>query len=290
MNPALLMQAADPGIWGGNAAQVIGIWVAVGFTLLLYTFLYKDNRLFKFAEHVYVGVTNGYLLWQAWLQCVKPQLAWPIGRLIGHAAGRDGVVLQPGDSWWLLVPAALSAFMLLRFYPKTAWLSRWAFAFIVGTTAGTLIPLRAKADIFAPMYKMLESPVARADGAISILGTASAFLILAGVVTVLTYFVFSVEHKGPVRVASRIGVGFLMVAFGAHFGYTVMGRESLLIGRIDFLIESGRRHGVGDAPDPYYATPVLLLLVLAAVAALEWKSAGKPPEPDPARNETPPAA
>ncbi len=36
--------------------------------------------------------------------------------------------------------------------------------------------------------------------------------------------------------AWRLGIIFLMVAFGASFGYTVMTRKSLLIGRSQFLL------------------------------------------------------
>jgi hypothetical protein len=53
---------------------------------------------------------------------------------------------------------------------------------------------------------------------------------------VLLYFFFSVEHRGAVGLGSRIGVWFLMIAFGASFGYTVMGRMALLVGRLRFLI------------------------------------------------------
>jgi hypothetical protein len=62
------------------------------------------------------------------------------------------------------------------------------------------------------------------------------FLILLGVVSVLIYFFFSLEHKGVIGGVSKIGVWFLMIAFGASFGFTVMARMSLLIGRIQFLI------------------------------------------------------
>jgi hypothetical protein len=51
----------------------------------------------------------------------------------------------------------------------------------------------------------------------------------------VAYFYFSREHKGFLGVLSRIGILFIMVAFGASFGYTVMARISLLIGRVDFL-------------------------------------------------------
>jgi hypothetical protein len=64
-------------------------------------------------------------------------------------------------------------------------------------------------------------------------GTA---LILVGVSAVLVYFFFSVEHSGVIGAVSRIGIWFLMVAFGASFGFTIMARISLLIGRMQFLL------------------------------------------------------
>ncbi|MEF8787894.1 MAG: hypothetical protein V5A84_02380, partial [Planctomycetota bacterium] len=63
-----------------------------------------------------------------------------------------------------------------------------------------------------------------------------ALTIMLGVVSVLCYFFFSAEHSGTLGIFSRIGIMFLMVAFGATFGYTVMARESLLIGRFQFLL------------------------------------------------------
>ena len=62
-----------------------------------------------------------------------------------------------------------------------------------------------------------------------------AIFIFVGTVTGLVYFFFSVEHKRAAGGAARIGIFFLMVTFGASFGYTVMSRMSLLIGRMDFL-------------------------------------------------------
>ena len=61
-------------------------------------------------------------------------------------------------------------------------------------------------------------------------------IIMVGVLAVLFYFFFSIEHKGAAGAISRIGIIFLMVAFGASFGYTVMARESLVIGRFQFLL------------------------------------------------------
>ena len=90
-------------------------------------------------------------------------------------------------------------------------------------------------------------------------------------VSVLFYFFFSVEHTGPGKLVSRAGIMFLMISFGAGFGYTVMARMSLLIGRLTDLIEfSGSSYG---SP-----TLWLLALVIAILVALERRSRTAPPE------------
>ena len=49
-------------------------------------------------------------------------------------------------------------------------------------------------------------------------------------------FYFSKKQEGIRAVPSKLGIWFLMISFGASFGYTVMARISLLIGRIQFLV------------------------------------------------------
>lgn len=39
-----------------------GIWLAAVLTLAIYSFLYKDNPLYRFAESLLVGVSVGFLL------------------------------------------------------------------------------------------------------------------------------------------------------------------------------------------------------------------------------------
>jgi len=73
------------------------------------------------------------------------------------------------------------------------------------------------------------------EATIQPLTSINLIIIALGLLFTLIYFYFSVEHKGPVGVASKIGIFFLMVSFGAAFGYTVMARISLLIGRAYFL-------------------------------------------------------
>jgi hypothetical protein len=68
--------------------------------------------------------------------------------------------------------------------------------------------------------------------------TISAIVFTVGLISALLFFFFSREHKGALGVASRTGMYFLMIGFGAGYGFTVMSRISLLIGRLQFLLEN----------------------------------------------------
>lgn len=200
----------------------LGIITGAALTLAMYSFLYKDNPVFKIAENLFVGVAMGYWIIITWFNILKPDvyetLIVPMFKDTGKA-----------PQYIVIVPTLLGVFMLMRFSRKLSWLSRWSFAFIVGLGAGITIPN----IIHAFILKQLTF-----DSLISAtyLGSVNNFLVLLGVVSVLIYFFFSVEHKGVVGGISVIGIWFLMIAFGASFGYTVMARMSLLIGRIQFLL------------------------------------------------------
>jgi protein-S-isoprenylcysteine O-methyltransferase Ste14 len=89
-------------------------------------------------------------------------------------------------------------------------------------------------------------------------------IILVGVISGLIYFFFSKEHTGVVGKVSRIGIYFLMIKFGASFGFAVMGRISLLIGRFEELIEFSK-------PEYYYSTPVILVVIIIILGYWAFK-------------------
>ncbi|MCK4255686.1 hypothetical protein KAX35_02265, partial [candidate division WOR-3 bacterium] len=64
----------------------------------------------------------------------------------------------------------------------------------------------------------------------------SNIIMVIGVIATLLYFYFSIEHKGFIGKVANVGIWYIMLAFGAGFGYTVMARVSLLIGRLQFLL------------------------------------------------------
>jgi hypothetical protein len=243
---------------------IIGAWVATGLTLFIFTFLYEDNPIFKLAEHLYVGISVGYTIVKAYDTVIVHLIYVPM--------------MKEGD-WSLLVPVGLGILMLARYVPKAAWLSRSAFAFIVGVGSGLAIPrtissfiLKQVEDTIRPLLTAL--PDGGVTFTVSLLDPASnlnAIILLVGVVSVLFYFFFSLEHDGPLKTAARTGIMFLMIAFGAAFGYTVMARMSLLIGRFTDLIEFA---------GPGYGRPTLWLVPVVVGALVFWSFRRRPAPPE----------
>jgi len=203
---------------------IIGVWIAIGLTLCIYSFLYKDNPFFRFAEHLFVGVSVGYLLANTFHQVYLPYIYDPLKSAVMAGKYREFVVL---------IPAFLGIMMFSRFIPKYSWMVRWPFAFLMGYSAGAKIPAMMQADIFEQIRGTAE-PFASKDSIWIIINSS---LVTLGVICTLVYFLFSRERKGITGGLSEIGIIFLMIGFGASFGYTVMARISLLIGRVDFLLQ-----------------------------------------------------
>src|SRR5574337_1884561 len=237
-----------------TVSVLIGAWVAAGLTLCMFSFLYKDNPFFRFGEHLYVGISMGYTIVRIYYDVMVKSLYTP--------------VTQEGK-WWFRIAAILGLLVLTRFIPKISWLSRISFAVIVGFGSGVAIPRIISSNILQQVQGTLKPLLGNGQ---SLLGMPqfNALLILIGVVTVLIYFFFSIEHRGPIRASARIGIYFLMINFGAGFGYTVMARMSLLIGRFDDLILFASR-------DFGYAS--LVLLGMIAFGLFMWERGRTHAEP-----------
>jgi hypothetical protein len=241
----LIVSLAVQKPWSAAPAQlgnVIGTIIAAGLTLIMYSFLYRDNPLFKIAENLYVGVTLGYGAIMTWWLSLKPEVYDPIFNAPTLGALKSSLLHRA-------VPITLGLMLVTRLSRKHGWLSRYAYALMIGWGAGIGISVVTHSYIL----QQLEAAVAPIQGAVTGAGPlpaafsadwfgqvalpiAGAVAVLIGTVAVLFYFFFSVEHGPAGRTVSRIGIWFLMVSFGASFGYTVMGRLSLLIGRVRFLL------------------------------------------------------
>ena len=262
--------------------EIIGVWVAVFLTLCIFSFLYKDNPFYKSAEHIFVGISAGYAFTLSFWDEIVPNLfgrLWPSGGesdnifvttwyyiydILGFIFSGFGLFersifpkggLEKGYEtidFLYLIPFALGVFMLFRLIPRLSWLARISIAYSVGIYAGL------------KLYAFMNSSVLEQvkDTTIDLTkngwGIFEDIVIIVGVFSSLIYFYFSKEQTGIVGKISKIGIYFLMIKFGASFGFTVMGRITLLIGRFEEMIKYGSE-SVG------YATPIILIIVLVSL-------------------------
>ncbi len=205
--------------------NLIGTWIAAGLTIAIFSFLYRDNPLYKFAEHLYVGVSAGYWVIYVWAFDVKPMLI-------------DEFLRQSGlEKWILVIPAVFGLMMIMRWISKISWISRWPISFTVGMAAGLGITAAVQGFIIPQIQGTLLPLLSiGASPGQTLIQSLNNICIFLGVLSVILFFYFSIEHKGAVKIGSKMGIVFLMIGFGASFGYTVMARVSLLIGRLSFLL------------------------------------------------------
>lgn len=202
-----------------------GMFIAVLLTLGIFSFLYKDNPVYKVCEAIFVGVSAGY---------------WAVVYFFDniHKKFWQGVFPSNGNEadYWLWGGAILGVLMLFRLSKKIGWIARWPLAFIVGATAGLYMMIYFVSNALNQVSSTMMPLIASApSGDVLWVETIGTAIIAIGVVSGLVYFFFSKEHRGLFGATAKLGTWFLMVTFGASFGYTVMSRMSLLIGRLDFL-------------------------------------------------------
>ncbi len=41
------------------STTLLGAWIAVFFTVAIFSYVYNDNPFYKIAEHIYVGLSAG---------------------------------------------------------------------------------------------------------------------------------------------------------------------------------------------------------------------------------------
>ena len=84
----------------------IWVWVGVLLTFCIYSFLYKDNPFYKFGEHLFVGVANGWTLAFMVTRVIIPVMYHPF-REAWQIAGEEGVSAE------LFNPIAPANFLII---------------------------------------------------------------------------------------------------------------------------------------------------------------------------------
>ena len=200
----------------------LGNWVAALITLMLFSILYKENPLYRIAEHLYVGASAAHGIVTTWNNTVKPAIT----------------SMPTKGTWWEIIPMVLGLLIYFNMYRPYAWVARIPMGFWIGYNAALVLSARQVIPFFNQMTSAIKPLISMKAGVFNLTQSINNILFVSIVLGVLIYFFFTVEHKGVFKYAANWGRLAIMIGFGASFGNTVMARISLLIGRLTFLFDN----------------------------------------------------
>ncbi len=211
--------------------DTIGAIVGLVITLLVFSYLIGDNPLYRVALHIFVGASVAYAVVVAWHAILRPLLLdWVL-------SGNVNVLLG-------LVPFLLGGLLLARGVRSLSWLGNFSIALLLGVgiavavggaLVGTLLPQAGAA--MRPL-----SPFSYPDDPLN--GPLDGLLIVVGTVTSLMVFTFTLRRGVSGRLialSTRLGRFFLFVSFGAVFAGVLIASVSVLVERLQFIIETVER-------------------------------------------------
>jgi len=188
------------------------VWVAAFLALAYYSCIYKENPAFRFVEHLFVGVSAANGVVQTYEQYIRATIVQNIG--------------QRGE-YHLFVPIVIGLLIYTRFLPNKdiSWLARIPLAFWIGSGSAIILVRQFRSNFIVNLTATFVP-----------LNSLNNIVLVLGVFTVISYFFFTFEQKGPLAISAKVGRYVMMVAFGAAYGNTIMARSAVLIGRMQFLL------------------------------------------------------
>jgi len=213
--------------------ETIGLVIAAVLTLMVFSYIFGDNVLFKLAAHIFVGVAVGYALLVIWYEVL-----WP--------------ALSSGHLIRVLPALFLCALLIFKIRPVqggvTKVLSGIALAFVLGVGValaiggalfGTLLPQAAATATISLNWSHYPDT----ENEVGLVTWLNNFIIVLGAIGTFFYFTFAVRSRGLLGglregfVRFWAGMGRLMIVFtlGALFANVVTSRVALLVSRLQFL-------------------------------------------------------
>lgn len=181
------------------------VWIQALCILAIFSFLYRENPIYRIAEHLYVGIAAGHAILMGWVNVKN----------MGFSALAGGHLLS-------LIPLTLGVLLFARFSHRASWLARYPIAILAGTGTGLILRSIPQVHILAQLQASFVS-----------LKSINNIIVVAGVLGTICYFLFTWQHKGAVGGLATIGRWTMMVAFGAGFGNTAFGYLSLFVGSLN---------------------------------------------------------
>jgi hypothetical protein len=193
--------------------DVVGYWLGIFLTFCILSFLYKDNPFYKLAEHLFVGVSIGYIVAQQYYNVLRPKVFEPLV---------DG---SPMTKLIAFVPLILVVMMFVKAVSRRfAWVGRYPLAFVVALFAGIQINAVAQSELGAQINRaMMDLDAEKVD-----VNTASAkqLALLPGIVPPIAEKIIAYREGPVVGIGARgddpAALDAMIAGLPAGFGLTVV--------------------------------------------------------------------
>jgi len=177
--------------------------------------LYKETPAYRFAEHLYIGITMAISLMVA----------------IGNVTRIAIRPLMAGEVIYV-IPLILGFAMYALLISEYRWVSRYPIAILVGAgfglgMRGVLIP-----NLLSQVISTIRPPTGNAP-----IDWFTFVYVAIGTICAITYFLLTYEHTGALSYPTRIGRWIIMIGLGVYFANTVLFRMSMLAGRAQFFLQ-----------------------------------------------------
>jgi hypothetical protein len=229
MNPELLNQ--------------IGVLLAAALSLVVLSYTFRDNPVFRVILYLFVGVSAGYAAAIIVQDVVFPQLVYPV---LDELAGSPSLDLVD-----LVIRVGFSLLLLSKLSPRTARLGSPVTALLAGVGAalalggavqGTLIPQVGSAATIFNTEGFQQAVFGGYYGEVLLI-IFEGFILLLATVSTLAYFHFGAKDRGKqapqrnivIEGLAWIGSIFIAIALAALFTGVLQAALGALIERIDFL-------------------------------------------------------
>jgi hypothetical protein len=255
--------------WLAAHKEVLMLWIGAFCTLGLYSVLYKENRIYRLFEHLFLGLATGYLIANTWTDVLLPKWWEPMWN--------EG-------KWQYIFLLTFGLCYYFIYSKKNSWIARAIIGFFLGVGSGQQFQ-RFVNDTWPQITRSFRPMIARdaiaktaghpAIKAVSWPDAINNILFLVVLLCVMSYFFFSFEQKHPViKGSAKLGRWLMMFSFGAIFGLTIMARLALLIDRMASLMNDfgGKVMGVTLGPIVMFC---VLMALSGVVLALVYRDKQK---------------
>jgi hypothetical protein len=216
--------------------DLIGSAMGFFFTLMVFSYVFGDNALFRATIHLFIGAAAGYAAVVAWYNVTWPQLFLPL--ILGSQSER----------LYALFPLILSGLLLFKISPRLSRYGGPAVAYLVGIGAAVAIGGAIMGTIFPQTLatiNMLDLETAQQSSESPLWLLLQGLLIVLGTVTTLVYFHFGAQQRlGDVprrpewvEILALIGQVFIAITLGVVFAGVFTAALSAMIERVNFLGE-----------------------------------------------------